>query len=123
MRKIVLPDEERLPEHGFNGPREGTSKYKPILKEIGLSNPSKREVDALREAVGHKVCEIGDKYAAQNMLDLMSGKLKRIEDAKLFRRENEDGTVTITNIPDDYFKWVFFMTWLNELSRSMGDTI
>ena len=119
MRTIQIPREELLPIGDFDGPTEGDAIYKPIMKEIGLQNPSKEEIDALRDKIEVKLLKMGEEYKKKTLMDLLTGKLKRIEDAPLYRKPDGQGGAYLCNIPDDYMKWVLFEIWLNELSFSM----
>ena len=119
MRTIKLPEEDRLPSLNRYKKKDLDSKYWPIMNELGLSDPTKEEVDALRNMVSNKLMEISDRYVNQGMMDIMQGKIKRLEDVPLFREPDGKGGVIIKNIPDDCFIWIHFQTWLNELSKSM----
>lgn len=119
MRTLKLPDETRLPEADFDGRNMGDAKYRPIMKELGLENASKDEIDRFRYMVIEKTQEIGEEYSFRAFLDYCAGKLKSIEDAPLYRKPDGNGGFYLTNIPDDYKKWLYFAIWLNELVSSM----
>ena len=119
MRTIKLPEENRLPSLKHCERKDYDSKYLPIMNELGLSDPTKEEVDALRSMFSNKLMEISDRYVRQGMMDIMQGKIKRLEGVPLFRESDGKGGVIIRNIPDDCSLWLSFQIWLNELSKSL----
>lgn len=117
MRNFRLPEEKELPK--LKNPSEADIKYKPLMKAIGLENPTKKEIDCLRTKVAEKMIEKENEYRRQTMVDIATGKIKNIEDIPLYRKPDGRGGEYLCNIPDDYFLWAYFITWLNELSFSI----
>ncbi len=81
--------------------------YLPILEKLGVKTRS--DVDALRYAVEDRILEMQKEMQAKALEDLISGKLKDISEAPMYR---DNGT--IRNVPNHFYHWFAFMAWLNE---------
>ncbi|WP_303826288.1 hypothetical protein [Ruminococcus flavefaciens] len=103
LNEIILP--MMLPDTS-KPPNTYDSFYKPILEKLGVS--SAKDVDALRLALEEKVLLLSEEVRMQTIQDFMSGKIKDISEAPLFR---ENGSVK--NIPDNLAPWMCFIAWLN----------
>ena len=88
------------------------------LKIIDADKVDYGRLKKLQTIVLKDLEERQNKVRLQAMKDIMTGKIKSLEEIPLFRKPNPDGSSYITNIPKDLLNYFGFMAYINEMLQN-----